>query len=104
METKLKTTSFTSYQAFLKNKKRSGTSLAASVSASFVKKKYFSCDILLTEQLTDIPLPREILGNMCIAIVYLPGCDVINFEISCFFYMTKKLRQKFKYLENEKSF
>ena len=39
-----------------------------------------------------------------------PGCDVMNFEISpiflmkLFFYMTKKLKQKFKYLENEKSF
>ena len=37
-------------------------------------------------------------------------CDVINFEtnlgflIKTFFYMTKKSRQKLKYLENEKSF
>ena len=52
----------------------------------------------------------EILGNMRIAIVCIPGCDVINFEINLvflikpFFYMTKKLKQKFKYLENEKSF
>ena len=27
-----------------------------------------------------------------------------SFKSSCFFYMTKKSRQKFKYLENEKSF
>ena len=52
----------------------------------------------------------EILGNMCIAIVCFPGCDVINFEINLiflikpFFYMIKKLRQKFKYLENEMCF
>ena len=38
------------------------------------------------------------------------GCDVINFEINLiflikpFFYMTKKSRQKLKYLENDKSF
>ena len=38
------------------------------------------------------------------------GCDVINFEynltflIKLFFYMNKKSRQKFEYLENEKSF
>ena len=47
---------------------------------------------------------------MCIAIVCFPDCDVINmeinliFEISPFFYLTKKSRQKFKYLENKKSF
>ena len=47
---------------------------------------------------------------MCIAIVCVPGCDVINFEIilifqiKTIFYMTKKSRQNFKYLEKEKSF
>ena len=58
-----------------------------------------------------LPLLLEILGNiMCFAIVFLPGCDVINFEIKLimliklFLYMTKKSRQKIKYLENEKSF
>ena len=55
----------------------------------------------------------EILGNMCIVYfvyyVYFPGCDVIKFEINLiflfkpFFYMTKKSRQKIKYLGNEKS-
>ena len=50
----------------------------------------------------------EILGS--IAIIYFPGCDVINFEINLIFlikslfYMTTKSRQKFKYFENEKSF
>ena len=38
----------------------------------------------------------------------LTGCDVIgfkiNFRINPFSYMTKKSRQKLKYLENEKSF
>ena len=53
-----------------------------------------------------IPLLLKILGDMCIAIVCFPGCDVINFEIKTkpFFYMTKKSRQKFEYLNNEKSF
>ena len=52
----------------------------------------------------------EILGNMSTAIICFPGYDVINFEINIifqikpFFYMNKKLKQKFKYLENEKSF
>ena len=47
---------------------------------------------------------------MCIAIVCQTGCNVVDFEINLifqikpFFYMTKKSRQKFEYLENEKSF
>ena len=32
-----------------------------------------------------LPLLREILGSMCIAIVYFPECDVINFEIKLIF-------------------
>ena len=50
------------------------------------------------------------IGNMCVAIVFFPGCDFINFEtnlnflIKPFFYRSKKSRQNFKYLENEKSF
>ena len=47
---------------------------------------------------------------MCIVIVCLPGCDVINLEINLiflikpFFYTTKKSTKKLKYLEYEKSF
>ena len=50
----------------------------------------------------------EILGNMCIKIASYPDCDVIKFEINLIFLikpfrsMTKKTRQKLKYLENEK--
>ena len=57
-----------------------------------------------------LSLLLEMLGSLCIAIVCFPGCDVINFEINLIFlimsfvYMTKKLKQKLKYLENEKSF
>ena len=56
-----------------------------------------------------LPSLREILDNVCIAIVCFPGCDVMNFEtnliflIKPLFYMNKKSRQKIKYLENEKS-
>ena len=47
-----------------------------------------------------LPLLLEILGNMCIAIVCKPGCDVINFKINLiflikpFFYMTKNVKTK----------
>ena len=57
-----------------------------------------------------LPLLLEILSNICIAVVFVPGCHVINFEINLifpikpFFYITEKSRQKFKYLENEKRF
>ena len=57
-----------------------------------------------------LSLLLEILGNMGIAIVCQPGCDVMDFEINLFFliepffYMTKKSLQKLIYLENEKSF
>ena len=55
-----------------------------------------------------LPLLLGILGNMCI--VCSTGCKVIKLEVNLVFlikplcYMTKKPRQKFKYLENEKSF
>ena len=57
-----------------------------------------------------LPSLLEIFGSMCVAIVCFPGCEVINFEITLiflikpFFYLAKKSRQKFKYLENKKSF
>ena len=45
-----------------------------------------------------IVLLLEILGNMCIAVVCFPGCDIINFEINLtflnkpFFYMIEMSR------------
>ena len=57
-----------------------------------------------------LPLLLEIMGNMCITIVCYSGCDVIKFEINLIFLiklfwdMTKKSRQKLKYLKNETSF
>ena len=56
-----------------------------------------------------LPLLLEILHNICITTACFPGCDPENFEINViflikpFFYMTKKSRQNFKYLENEKN-
>ena len=57
-----------------------------------------------------LSLLLEVLGNMCIKIVCEPGYDVIKFGINLIFlikpfrYMTKKSRQKLKYLENKNSF
>ena len=50
------------------------------------------------------------MENMCVVVICFPGCDVINLEINLiflikpFFFMSKISRQKFKDLDNEKSF
>ena len=52
----------------------------------------------------------EVLGNICIAIVCFPGCDVISSKINLIFLIeplfcvNKKSRQEVKYLENKKIF
>ena len=57
-----------------------------------------------------LSLLLHILGNMGIAIACFPGCDDLNFEINVIFlikpflYKTKKSRQAFEYLANEKNF
>ena len=57
-----------------------------------------------------LPFLCEILGNMCIAIVCKPGCDVMNFEanlifiIKLFFLHKQNFVTKLKYLEKEKNF
>ena len=55
-------------------------------------------------------LVPEILGSMCIVIIGLPVCGVINFKINfnclikTFSYMAKNAEQRFKYLQSGKSF
>ena len=57
-----------------------------------------------------LPVILEILGNMCIVIICCQVCEVLNFEnnfnllIKLFLYITKKSKQKSKYLKNKKSF
>ena len=57
-----------------------------------------------------LPLLLEILGDICIAIVCLPVCDVINFEVKLSYISNrfptrpKKSGQKLEYLQNENSF
>ena len=83
--------SITSYKAFLKNKKRSPTSLSASFPAWSLKKNICHCLIAFTSW--DV-------GNICIVIVCFPSCDAIIFEVNIsflieqFFHMTKKVRAK----------
>ena len=84
---------FDSYEAFWKEKQRSGTSFPASFFAWFLKKNislvYSFCLVVFTSW--DI-------GQY----VY---CNCFwRHKSSRFFCMPKKSRQKFKYLENKKSF
>ena len=104
-----KSLAFTSNKTFSKNGNSSGTSLPTSCSAWFLEKN-FTCYILLSDKIS-LSGCRETLWNRCIVIVCEAGCEVINFEINLilllkifFSYMTKKSRQKFKYLESETSF
>ena len=69
--------------------------------------KYFSFYLLLTDQMLSDCL---YFLRYWIIIISFPVDDVINFEsnlsflIKSFSYMTKRVRTKFKYLKNEKSF
>ena len=74
------------------------------------QEKFFSWSVLLTNQISYPDCLLEILVNMCTTILFFPGRDLISFEINIAFlikpsfYMTKKLKQKLKYLEKEQSF
>ena len=76
------------------------------------QEKCFSYYILLTDQisLSDYLYFLKYWAMSVLRLFCFPGCDVINFEINLiflikpFFYVTIKSRQRFTYLENEKSF
>ena len=76
------------------------------------QEKCISYYTLLTDQisLSDCLYSLRYLAICVNATVCSPDCDVIDFEINLvllikpFFYMTKKSKQKCKYLENEKNF
>ena len=71
-------------KVFSENRKRSGTSL---IFCMIFEEKSSSCYIALTDQisLSGLPLIREILTNMFVAIVCQPGCDASVFKLTlCF--------------------
>ena len=75
--------SFTSYKAFLNNKKRSGTSFPASFSVWFLEKNIF---LAIFYKLTKFHcLVTFTLWDLGIVIVCWPGCEVTNFEINHIF-------------------
>ena len=76
----------------------------------FLRKMFLLfCSVNWPSFIVGLTLFREMLGNMCILIVY-SGCDIIKFEInlafltSPFLHMTEESKRKFKYLNNEKNF
>ena len=52
----------------------------------FLTKRFFMLySVNWTNFIACLSLLLEILGNMCIAIVYYPGCDVMDFGINLIF-------------------
>ena len=94
--------------AFLKNKKRPGTSLPSSFYAWFWRKIFLLLSIITWPNLIAwLPLLREMLGKICNIIAC---CEVKNLEINFvfltepFFYINKKSRQKLNILRTEWAF
>ena len=86
IETKLQIACFHLILIFLKNKMNSATSLPASFSTQFLKKNTSLLHSINWPNLIDwLSLLWEIFGNMCIATVFKPGCDVMNFEVKFIF-------------------
>ena len=76
-----------------------------------ISKKCFACYIILTDQISlSNCLYFSRYWAICVLQLFVTDCDVIETEmnfiflIKSFWYMTKKSRQKFKYLENKRSF
>ena len=83
LKLRCKPLAFTSYEVFSKSENRSGNRLTNVFSGWFVKKNiYHVIFYQLTKSRSLIAFLLNILGNMCIAIVFFPGCDVINFEFN----------------------
>ena len=70
--------------------------VSASFSAWFLKKNIPIVMFYYLIFIVWLLLLREILGNMCIVIVYLRGCDVTNFEINLIFLIKLILRHNQK--------
>ena len=100
IETKLQTIAFTSYKAFLGNKKRSGTSSLAYFLHDFSIKVFIILYSTWPNLFAWLPMLREILGNMCITIVVCwSGCDVINFGIN----LVRRIKPFFVYDQKVKT-
>ena len=85
--TKLQTTCFQLILSFFKKWKEVWNYSPCLIFCIIFEEKYFSCYIILIDQilLSGYLYLCEILGNMCIAIVCKPGCDVMNFEVNLIF-------------------
>ena len=73
---------FTSYTAFSKNKRMFTTSLFALLSAEFFRKNISHVIFYqLSKYHSLIGFTLEILGNMCMVVIYFPVYDVIIYLI-----------------------
>ena len=79
IKSKLQTTCFTSYKAFLKYKKRHGSSLLLHFLSDLLRKIFLSLySINRPNFLVWLPFLLQILGNMSIAIVCWPSHEIWN--------------------------
>ena len=99
---------FTSYKVFLETKRGLELVSVPHFLYDFWRKIFFLLYSINWTNFTALFLVLlEILGNMCIVFVhhiFIIFKLIFVFNQAIFFYMPKMLKQKFKYLANEKSF
>ena len=100
---------FTLYEALLKKKNRSGTSLLTHFLHDFWRNIFLTLYFINWPHfIVWLPLPFVSLGNMCIVFIFCPVCHLINFETNrsflfkLFFYITKKPVKKCKYFDKKR--
>ena len=71
---------------------------------NFLRKIFLLYCINLPNFIVWLPLLCEILGNMCITIVFKPGCDIINFEVNLIFLIKPFFLHDRKVLRTERPF
>ena len=109
--TKLLTTCFYLVYSFFEKQKEVRNYSLCLIFCMIFEENYFSCYTLITDQISlSGCLYYVIHWTICLLLLFdnQPLLSKIlkltSFESSCFLYMSKKARQKFKYLENDKSF
>ena len=83
------------YVQFLSFIKGSGTSFSTTFSVWFSVKLFLLYSINWPTFIVRLSLLLEILGNICVAIISCPICEInLSFLIKPFCYMIKKIRRK----------
>ena len=103
LELSCKPLAYTSYKAFLKNKKRSGTNLPASFSAWFLEKNISLAFFRYWARFVLQLFVNQVVTSWILKLTFLTFSSLRNQAVFST-WPKKKSRQKLKYLENEKRF